>query len=36
MSLEDWKWLVAAYRECPECLGLTAEEEAALKAATGK
>jgi len=36
MSLENWKWLVAAYRECPECLGLTAEEEAALKAATRK
>lgn len=36
MSLEDWKWLVAAYIECPECLGLTPEEEAALKEATGK
>ena len=36
MSLEDWKLLVAAYKECPECLALTAEEEAALKAATGK
>lgn len=36
MSLEDWKLLVAAYRECPECLALTPAEEAALKKAVGK
>ena len=36
MSLADWKLLKASYLECPECLALTNEEEAALKAATGK
>lgn len=36
MSLEEWKLLVEAYKECPECLALTPAEEAALKAATGK
>ena len=36
LSLEKWKELKAAYIECPECLALTPEEEAALKAATGK
>jgi len=36
MSLEKWKELKASYIECPECLALTPEEEAALKAATGK
>ena len=36
MSLADWKLLKASYLECPECLALTPEEEAALKAATGK
>lgn len=34
MSLADWKLLKASYVECPECLALTPEEEAALKAAT--
>jgi len=36
MSLDDWKLLKAAYIECPECLALSEEEEAALKQATGK
>lgn len=36
MSLAKWKELKATYIECPECLALTPEEEAALKAATGK
>lgn len=36
MSLADWKLLKASYLECPECLALTPEEEAALKVATGK
>ena len=36
MPLEKWKELKASYIECPECLALTPEEEAALKAATGK
>lgn len=36
LSLEKWKELKAAYVECPECLALTPEEEAALRAATGK
>lgn len=36
MSLADYKLLRASYLECPECLALTPEEEAALKAATGK
>lgn len=36
MSLADYKLLRASYLECPECLALTAEEEAALKAATKK
>jgi hypothetical protein len=36
LSLEKWKELKASYVECPECLALTPEEEAALKAATGK
>ena len=36
MSLEDWKWLVAAYKECPECLALTDAELKALKEATGR
>lgn len=34
LSLEKWKELKASYVECPECLALTPEEEAALKAAT--
>lgn len=34
MSLADYKLLKASYLECPECLALTPEEEAALKAAT--
>lgn len=36
MTLEEWQWLKAAYIECPECLALSEEEEAALKQATGK
>jgi hypothetical protein len=35
MSLEDWKLLVEAYKECPECLALTPAEAAALEKATG-
>jgi len=36
MTLDQWKMLVAAYKECPECLALTPAEEAALKTAVGK
>ena len=36
MTLEEWQWLKAAYIECPECLALSEEEEAALKQATGR
>ena len=36
LSLEEWKELKASYVECPECLALTPEEEAAFRAATGK
>lgn len=35
MTLEDWRLLVAAYRECPGCLVLSEAEAAALETATG-
>ena len=35
MSLYDWKFLVEAYKDCPECLSLSAAEAAALEKETG-